>query len=78
MLDSTEKEKIQPTEKQLAFIKWICEFLEMDYKAPKTKGEAMWWLNHFVPFYNRKCEENELEWEANHSEVMNNYGDWGD
>ena len=40
--------------------------------------EATVWLNHFVPFYKRKCEENELEWEANHSELRNNYGDWGE
>ena len=65
-----------PTEKQISYIKGICEVLEIDYKEPKTKGEATVWLNHFVPFYNRKCEENELEWEANHSELMDNCGDW--
>ena len=42
------------------------------------KGEAIVWLNHFVPFYKRKCEENELDWEANHSDLMDNYGDWSD
>lgn len=30
------------------------------------------------PIYKRRCEENELEWEANHSDIMNNYGDWRD
>lgn len=76
--ETLDKNKIPPTEKQLNFIKGICEFLEIDYKEPKTKGEATVWLNHFVPFYKRKCEENELEWEANHSELMNNYGDCGE
>lgn len=71
-----DKDKTPPTEKQISYIKGICEVLEIDYKEPKTKGEATVWLNHFVPFYKRKCEENELEWEANHSELMNNYGDW--
>lgn len=36
------------------------------------------WLNYYVPKYRKKCEEQELEWEANHSEVMNNWGDWRD
>lgn len=65
-----------PTEKQISYIKGICEVLGKVYNEPKTKGEATVWLNHFVPFYKRKCEENELEWEANHSEIMDNWGDW--
>ncbi len=76
--DILDKDKTPPTEKQISYIKGICEVLEIDYKEPKTKGEATVWLNHFVPFYKRKCEENELEWEANHSDLMDNYGDWRD
>ena len=68
----------EPTEKQLNYIKEICEALGMDYKAPKTKNEASVWLGHFVPIYKRKCEDGELEWEANHSDLVNNYGDWAD
>lgn len=50
-----------PTEKQISYIKGICDVLEIEYKEPKTKDEATQWLNHFVPIYKRKCEENELE-----------------
>lgn len=67
-----------PTEKQISYIKGICDVLEIDYKELKTKDEATAWLSHFVPLYKRKCEENELEWEANHSDIMSNYGDWRD
>jgi hypothetical protein len=76
--DALDKNKTSPTEKQLSYIKGICEVLEIEYKEPKTKGEATVWLNHFVPFYKRKCEEDELEWDANHSDLMDNYGDWSD
>ena len=76
--DALDKNKTPPTEKQISYIKGICEVLEIEYKEPKTKGEAIVWLNHFVPFYKRKCEENELDWEANHSDLMDNYGDWSD
>ena len=73
--DALDKNKTPPTEKQISYIKGICEVLEIEYKEPKTKGEAIVWLNHFVPFYKRKCEENEIEWEANNSELVS---DWGD
>ena len=67
-----------PTEKQISYIKGICEVLEIDYKEPKTKDEASLLLNKLIPIYKRRCEENELEWEANHSDIINNYGDWRD
>lgn len=67
-----------PTEKQISYIKGICEVLEIDYNEPKTKDEASLLLNKLIPIYKRRCEENELEWEANHSDIMNNYGDWRD
>jgi hypothetical protein len=65
-----------PTDKQLSFIKGICETLDRPYNEPKTKVEASAWLNYYVPIYRKKCEEQELEWEANHSEIMDNWGDW--
>lgn len=67
-----------PTEKQLSYIKGICEVLEIAYKEPKTKVEASAWLNYYAPIYHKKREEQELEWEANHSEIMDNWGDWED
>lgn len=66
----------QPTEKQLSYIRGICEVLEIAYREPKTKGEATVWLDHFVPIYRRKCEEDEIEWEATHSDLVNNCGCW--
>ena len=39
-LDSYVKEKTPPTEKQISYIKVICETLDIDYKEPKTKAEA--------------------------------------
>lgn len=69
---------IPPTKKQLSFIKGICEALECPYNKPKTKAEATAWLKHYVPIYDKKCEENASEWEANHSDLMDNCGDWRD
>lgn len=66
------------TERQKAFIKGICETLDIDYKEPKTKAEASAWLKQYIPKYHKVCEQNELEREANPSELMNNYGDWGE
>ena len=74
--EALNKGKTPPTEKQLSYIKGICEVLEINYSTPQTKGEAMVWLNHYVPIYNRKCEEKELEWEATYSDIMDNWGDW--
>lgn len=69
---------MNPTEKQISFIKGICETLDIEYKEPKTKAEASAWLKQYIPKYNQVCEQNELEWEANHSELVNNYGCWGE
>lgn len=66
------------TEKQINYIKGICDVLEIEYREPKTKIESSLLLNKLIPIYKRRCEEDELEWEANHSDIMNNYGDWRD
>lgn len=41
-------------------------------------AEASAWLKQYIPKYHKVCEQNKLEREANPSELMNNYGDWGE
>lgn len=76
IIPTSKDDMTPPTDKQLSFIKGICETLDRPYNDPKTKVEASAWLNYYVPIYRKKCDEQELEWEANHSELMDNWGDW--
>lgn len=67
-----------PSIKQLNYIHSICEYLEIDIPKFKSKEEATMWLQFHVPIYKKQLELDSLYWEANHSEICENYGDWKD
>ena len=68
----------KPTTKQLEYIQGICEYLEIKQPNITTKESATRWLQHHVPIYKKQQELDSLYWEANHSELCDNYGDWRD
>lgn len=48
-----------PTDKQVEYMKIICEYLGKSFNLPKSKEQAKVWLEHYVPIY-----KNELNAEA--------------
>ena len=61
--DSNENESPKPTEKQLNFIKSICDELGLNDPEPKTKEEARWFISeHCDEFHKRVKWEYQSDW----------------
>ena len=68
----------EASEKQLRYIQSICEFLDIPEPEIDSKREASFWLKTHIPLYHDRLEMDSYEWEANHSDLVNNYGDWSE
>lgn len=75
LIERTQKVE-QPTEKQLKYIKVISENLGINFTGT-TKEDARQWLSVNVPKHNRYIQSMQDEYEANNSDLFNNWGDDG-
>lgn len=64
--------------KQLRYIQVICSVLDIPEPEIDSKRDASLWLTTHIPLYHDRLEMDSYEWEANHSDILDNYGDWGE
>ena len=69
-------EGVPMTMPQAQYIQVICETLGVDFPGIMTKQDATEWLKVHVPRYKERIAEEEIEWEANNSEICDSYGDY--
>ena len=64
-----------PTRKQMRYIQSIANELGIEFTGT-TKQEAIEWLSENIPKHKEYIAMCSLEYEANMSDIENNYGDW--